>query len=236
MWAVLGPSREQSQVRFRSPMLVCLGWMCRSDSPAISQEHRGFCFPPGKQLSIGTGGYRGWEAYTHVTRRCRRLRVRDKELLPSTCRENAQPSFAMSWCVSMRVSNWPLHIDADEANGCGCGPGTTGTIVRPESQEQGHDGQQSIERIIRRVLLEVTGGRANAVEERYLILSRQQHVDELHIGPYPAPRGSSSLSRRSGGTLAEPAHGNTRDTLFPCSPSIPWWILPWARQAMNRDS
>jgi len=40
---------------------------------------------------------------------------------------------------------------------------------------------QSIERIVRRVLLEVTGGTADAAEERYLILSRQQHVDELQM-------------------------------------------------------
>nr|WP_320011113.1 phosphate propanoyltransferase [uncultured Desulfobulbus sp.] len=140
--AVLGPSREQSQVEISLTDARLLGL----DVPI--RQSGDIAGTPGMLLSSGQAiipleqGVIVAGRHIHMSPEdARRLRVRDKEFVAVHMR-GKRPAVFRDVLVRVHESfKLALHIDADEANGCGCGPGTTGTIVRPQPQEQGHDGQ-----------------------------------------------------------------------------------------------
>nr|WP_321465982.1 phosphate propanoyltransferase [uncultured Desulfobulbus sp.] len=144
--AVLGPSRESSQVEISltDARLLGLDVPIRQSGDILGTP--GILLSSKRTIIALEMGVIVAGRHIHMSPEdARRLRVRDRDLVAVNM-HGRRPAVFRDVLIRVHESfRLALHIDADEANGCGCGPGSFCTLVREPLvafEESDHDGQR----------------------------------------------------------------------------------------------
>ena len=138
--AVLGPARDISQVEISLTDARSLGLDVPIRQSGDVQGTPGILLSSGTKIVALDQGVIVAGRHIHMSPEdARRLQVRDRDLV-SVQMEGKRPAVFRDVLVRVHKDfRLALHIDADEANGCGCGPGTLARIVKDPAREADHD-------------------------------------------------------------------------------------------------
>ncbi len=141
--AVLGPSRDRSQVEISLTDARMLGLKVPIRQSGDIQGTPGILLSSSKAIIALETGVIVAGRHIHMSPAdARRLQVTDRQMV-AVQMQGQRPTVFRDVLVRVDPSfRLALHIDADEANGCGCGPNTHCTIVREPSAENDHDGRR----------------------------------------------------------------------------------------------
>ena len=142
--AVLGPSRDHSQVEISLTDARMLGMDVPIRQSGDIQGTPGILLSSGKTIIALEKGVIVAGRHIHMNPEdARRLKVNDRDLV-AVHMQGKRPAVFRDVLVRVHERfRLAMHIDADEANGCGCGPGTHCTIVRNNPGKKEHDGQRT---------------------------------------------------------------------------------------------
>ncbi|WDP90331.1 MAG: phosphate propanoyltransferase [Desulfobacter sp.] len=138
--AVLGPARDLSQVEISLTDARSLGLDVPIRQSGDVQGTPGILLSSGSSIVPLDQGVIVAGRHIHMSPDdARRLDVRDRELT-AVLMEGRRPAVFRDVLVRVHKDfRLAMHIDADEANGCGCGPGTRCRIVKDPVKEAGND-------------------------------------------------------------------------------------------------